>query len=377
MKNDEHPARRQRHPRLLRRVAHQDLEVLREQDGRPVEGDPQDEHERVGHGEAAALEHAHVDDRGVVVPLPDHERHERHGRVDREPGDEARLRTSRLPGPCRAPLRARRGPSRSSPRPVQSMVPVRSRASLRCGGSVTMRFDRMSDRMPTGMLMKKTQRQEKLSVMNPPERRSYRRSENDRHAVDGHGHPSLRRRKRVGQNGLLAGAQATAARSLDDAKEDERPECRRDAAEKRRDGEDRDARHVEALAPDLAREPTADGENDCVRHQVARQHPGALVLAHAQAARDVGQRDVGDARVEHLHERRHRDDEGDGPRITPSRPARWRSTRAAPGAAAGAEATRSHRTVTCGSTLIPMRRRSSPACPGIELDPHRECAARP
>ena len=36
------------------------------------------------------------------------------------------------------------------------------------GGSSTRRLTRMKARMPTGMLMKKIQRQEKLSVIHPP-----------------------------------------------------------------------------------------------------------------------------------------------------------------------------------------------------------------
>ena len=56
-----------------------------------------------------------------------------------------------------------------SPRPHQSTErDACAWAHLRCGGSVTTRFERSSDAIPTGMLMKKTQRQEKLSVMKPP-----------------------------------------------------------------------------------------------------------------------------------------------------------------------------------------------------------------
>ena len=52
------------------------------------------------------------------------------------------------------------------PSPVQSTTPAVF--PRRWGGSVTMRFVRRSDSMPTGTLMRNTQRQLKLSVMNPP-----------------------------------------------------------------------------------------------------------------------------------------------------------------------------------------------------------------
>ena len=95
--------------------------------------------------------------------------------------------------------------------------------------------------MPTGTLMKKTQRQEKLSVMKPPSVGPDGRREDDGHAVDGHGHAALGRRERVGQDGLLARPEAAAADALQDAEEDQRAERRRHPAEERRDREERDA----------------------------------------------------------------------------------------------------------------------------------------
>ena len=197
------------------------------------------------------------------------------------------------------------------------------------------------------------------------ERRSDGGREDDRHAVDGHRHSALRRRKRIRQDGLLARAEAPTADALEHPKEDERPEGRRHPAKERGQREQADARHVKALAPDAGREPSADGQDDRVRHEVARQHPRALVLAHAQVSRDVRQRHVGDARVEHLHERRHRHDERDGPRVAARCPAGGEIARGLElgGRARRAAARLAHRTVTCGSTLIPMRRRSRPLWP--------------
>ena len=48
------------------------------------------------------------------------------------------------------------------------MPPVFSLAATKWGGSLTSRWRSNSESRPTGTLMKKTQRQVKLSVMKPP-----------------------------------------------------------------------------------------------------------------------------------------------------------------------------------------------------------------
>jgi hypothetical protein len=94
-----------------------------------------------------------------------------------------------------------------------------------------------------------------------------------------------------------------------------RIEIGREAAEKRADGEERDAGHVKTFTADELGKPTAHRENDSVRNQVGSEHPGAFVLAGGKAAGDVRQSDVRDAGVEDFHERRERDGERDDPRI--------------------------------------------------------------
>ena len=51
-------------------------------------------------------------------------------------------------------------PTAISPRPTPSMGPTRFFASTRCGGSTRMRDDSNIEAIPTGTLMKKTQRHE-------------------------------------------------------------------------------------------------------------------------------------------------------------------------------------------------------------------------
>ena len=142
-----------------------------------------------------------------------------------------------------------------------------------------------------------------------------RRRDDGGDAIEREGHAALPRRKSVRQDGLRHGLQSAPARALQHAKQNNRPEAGRNPAQQRTHGEDHQTHHEESLAAEHAGEPSADGQHDGIRNQVGSEHPGALVVARAQAARHVGQRDIGDARVEHLHEGRHGDHDADHPRI--------------------------------------------------------------
>ena len=90
-----------------------------------------------------------------------------------------------------------------------------------------------------------------------------------------------------------------------------------------------EADQEEALAAEQPGEKAAGRQDDGVGDEIGRDHPGRLVLADAQAAGDVGQRDVGDGGVEHLHEGGERDQDRDQPRIGAPRlrrRGRWRCT---------------------------------------------------
>src|SRR5271155_2680604 len=119
----------------------------------------------------------------------------------------------------------------------------------------------------------------------------------------------------VGDNCLFAGLQAAAADSLENAENDQHAEVGREAAEKRADGEERDAGHVKTFAADELRKPAAHRQNDSVGNEIRSEHPGAFVLAGGKTAGDVRQGDVGDAGVEDFHERRESYGERDDPRI--------------------------------------------------------------
>ena len=147
------------------------------------------------------------------------------------------------------------------------------------------------------------------------QRRPDHRRHDHAHAVERHRDALLFAREALDQNGLGDRLQRSAAQALQHAKEDQRAERRRHAAEQRTDGEDADARHVEALPAEQGREPAAQRQHDRVGDEIRRQHPGRFVDAGREVAGDVRQRDVRDAGVEHFHERRQQHDAGDQPGI--------------------------------------------------------------
>jgi hypothetical protein len=126
---------------------------------------------------------------------------------------------------------------------------------------------------------------------------------------------ALLRRERVRQDRLRHGLEAAAARPLQDAKHDHGGESRSGPAQEGTRRENAETDHEEPLAAEQADKPPADGQDDGIRYEVRREHPSALVASGAEAARHIRQRHVGDARVEHLHERRQRDHDRDQPRV--------------------------------------------------------------
>ena len=104
------------------------------------------------------------------------------------------------------------------------------------------------------------------------QRRSDRRRQHHRHAVDGEGHAALRGREGVGQDRLLAGRRgrrrrAPAGRGRRSASRSDR----REAAEERADGEQRRRRSCRsACGRCWRREPAADRQHDRVGDQVRR-----------------------------------------------------------------------------------------------------------
>ena len=137
----------------------------------------------------------------------------------------------------------------------------------------------------------------------------------DGEAVHGEGLAAFFGREGVGEDGLLGGGETAAADALQDAEEDQQRKRRGEAAEGGADAEERDADHVELLAPDEGGHVGAGGKDDGVGYEIGGEDPGGFVLRGAEAAGDVRQGDVGDGGVEHLHEGGEGDRHGDDPRV--------------------------------------------------------------
>jgi hypothetical protein len=76
-------------------------------------------------------------------------------------------------------------------------------------------------------------------------------------------------RECVDEDGLLDWSEATAADSLQHAKEDEQPQRWSEAAEKRTQGEEQHADHVVALPAESAAEPCRKRKYHSIRNQIA------------------------------------------------------------------------------------------------------------
>ena len=67
-------------------------------------------------------------------------------------------------------------------------------------------------------------------------------------------------------------------------------------------GEAGDRDEKNALEPETAGEKAGRRRHDRGGDDIGGQHPGDLVLGRRDAALDIGQRDIGDGRVERLHQ---------------------------------------------------------------------------
>ena len=286
---DDQPARRQHHARLLRGIAHHDLQILGQQHRRAVQHQPERQHHRAGDGEVALAEQVDVDDRVLALSFAQHERHQRDAADDREAGDERRLEPVVFLALVEHDFE--RAETDRDQREAQEVDRTRSLARVAQVRRIRDHARREQQRHDADRDVDEEDPAPRVVVGDEAAQRwSDRRRQHHRHAVDRERHPALRGRKRVGHDRLLAGRKAAARRPLQHAEEDQQRQRRCQAAQQRAGGEPGDAGHVEPLAADAAREPSADRQHDRVRDQVRRQDPGALVGGDRQAARDMRQR---------------------------------------------------------------------------------------
>src|SRR5207237_10813017 len=105
------------------------------------------------------------------------------------------------------------------------------------------------------------------------ERRSERRREHRRDAIEREREAALFRRKRVCQDRLRHRLEAPSSHALQDAKYQQQREARRETTEQRAQREDRETSGEEALSAERDREPPADWQHDGVGDEVRREDP--------------------------------------------------------------------------------------------------------
>ncbi len=134
-------------------------------------------------------------------------------------------------------------------------------------------------------------------------------------AIKREGLPAFGGRKRRSEDRLRHRRHAAAREPLQHTKEEKRIEIPGDAAAHGANREQDQAGDEEIAAAEGLGDPARRAKDDGIGDEIGRHHPGRLIGPHRKAARDVAQRDIRDGGVEHLHERRDRDHDGDHPRV--------------------------------------------------------------
>ena len=317
------PGGGEHHAGTLCGVAEQRLEVLRDEHGGAEEDHAKDELEEDGGAEVAVFEQAQVYDGVWVTPLPDDEGGEEDGGGD---GDEA---------------------DHGVAEPVFFLAFIEEKlhaADAGCdegeAGEIDGEFDfhaLLHLRWVFDHLVREPEREDAdgdvdeedpvpVVVIGDPatERGADGGGDDDGHAVECEGLAAIGDGEGIGEDGLLRRGEAAAAEALQDARKDEQRQRGCEAAEQRAEGEDRDAGHVKALTPDAVGEPARDGQDNGGADEVAGENPGGFFLRGADGACDVGQGDVGDGGIKHLHKGGEGDGERDGPLVVAGAPLGFR-----------------------------------------------------
>jgi hypothetical protein len=312
--HEDEAAGRDSHSGLAGGVAHDFLEVLRNEDGGGVERCSDHEHDELGHGDVASLEEAQVDDGVVDVEFSPQEQGEGDGGEDDGGDDEVGAEPVVFLAFVEHHLEGADEDDKQAESPV-----IDAFAALADLGHVGWVFDEAlgeDQRKDADGDIQEEEPAPACVVHDPAaDGGAERGGEDDGHSVDGEGHAALFGREGVGEDGLLAGLEAAPGCSLDDTEEDEHSQRRREAAEQRGEGEEEDAAHVEALAAEAIGHPAADGEDDGVGYKVAGEDPGGFVTAGGEGSGDMAHSDIDDGGVERLHEGGEGDSDGDDPGI--------------------------------------------------------------
>ena len=302
------------HAGLAGGVAHDFLQVLGDEDGGGVEAGSDHEHDELGHGDVAAFEEVQVDDGVVDTEFAPKEEGEGDDGHDERGANEGGAEPVVFLAFVEHDLEGGDEEDEKAESPV-----VDAFALFAAFGEVGRVFDEAlgEDEGEDADGDVEKEQPAPAGVVDDPaaDGGAEGGSEDDGHAVDGEGHAAFLGREGVGEDGLLAGLEASAGQALEDAEEDEHGEGRGESAEQRGESEEGDAAHVEPFTPDAVGDPAADGQDDGVGDEVAGEDPGGFADAGAQGAGHVGHGDVDDGGVERLHEGGEGDGDGDDPGI--------------------------------------------------------------
>src|SRR5438128_8248376 len=154
--------------------------------------------------------------------------------------------------------------------------------------------------MPSGRLTKKIQCQLTDWVMRPP---AIRPTTAPEEATKLKMPKAFALLHRLGEKGDDHGEDHRrahrAADALDEAGGDQHRLAEREAAEKRRGGEQRETREEDPLATDEVADAAGEQEQAAERNQVRVDHPGEAGLGETEVTLDGRKRDVDDGHVDH------------------------------------------------------------------------------
>jgi hypothetical protein len=299
--HEDDSARGNCHAGLAGGVAHDLLQELRDEDGRRVERDTDHEHDELRHADVAAGEEAEIEDGVIDGEFAPEEEGESDDSSNEEGDDEARAEPVVFLPLVEHDLEGSYGDDEEAESPI-----VDAFSALADFSEIRRVFDEAigeDEREDSDGDVEEEDPAPGIVVDDPAaDGGAENRRGDDGDSVDGESHGALLRREGVGEDGLLAGLEASTGCTLEDAEEDEHRQAEGKAAEQGGEGEEEDAGHVEALATDAIGDPAGDGQDHGIGDEVAGEDPGGFLETGPQGAADVRHGDVGNGGIERLHE---------------------------------------------------------------------------
>ncbi len=287
------------------RVAQQALQEGRQEGQGRQEDDADDEDEQQAGHQVAVAEQIRVEERPVCGQGVDHEQieaethHDRleHDLARREPVERLAAIQHQLQGADREAEQAKAEPVERPPAIAQGLRHEGEDAEQRQDAERQIDVEDPAPVVEIGQIA--------------AQRRAQDRADHHAHAPKRHGAAMLLARIGVEQDRLGERHQARAKRPLEQPEQDQLLERGGRTAQHRGEGEAGDGDQEQPLAAEPGGQKAGRRGHDRRRHDVGGQDPGDLLLSRRQAALHVGQRDIGDGRVQRLHDRRQHDRERD------------------------------------------------------------------